>query len=152
MHFFPNLRFPIFLHTRFFAPLPRSQIIEYCKYHADTVPAEGVGTPAPTEGGAAPAAPPAALPANPASLHSEEEAKEYDAAFVKVDQSTLFELILAANYMDIKSLLDLTCAKVASMIKGKTPEQIRKTFNIRNDFTPEEEAQIIEENKWCEEV
>jgi len=27
--------------------------------------------------------------------------------------------------MDIKPLLDLTCAKVASMIKGKTPEQVR---------------------------
>lgn len=53
--------------------------------------------------------------------------------------------------MDIKPLLDLCCAKVASMIKGKTPEAIRKTFNIVNDFTPEEEAAIIAENKWAEE-
>ena len=59
----------------------------------------------------------------------------------------LFELILAANYMDVKALLDLCCAKVASMMKGKTAEQIRKTFNIVNDFTPEEEAAIIAENK-----
>lgn len=58
---------------------------------------------------------------------------------------------MAANYLDIKPLLDLTCATVASMIKGKTPEEIRKTFNIVNDFTPEEEAQVREENKWCEE-
>lgn len=36
----------------------------------------------------------------------------------------LFELILAANYLDIKSLLDLTCAKVASMIKGKNTEDM----------------------------
>jgi hypothetical protein len=43
---------------------------------------------------------------------------EWDARFVEVEQEMLFELILAANYMDIKSLLDLTCAKVASMIKG----------------------------------
>ena len=28
-------------------------------------------------------------------------------------------------------------------------EEIRKTFGITNDFTPEEEQQIIEENKWC---
>ena len=37
----------------------------------------------------------------------------------------LFELILAANYLDIKSLLDLTCAKVASMIKGKNTEDTK---------------------------
>lgn len=58
---------------------------------------------------------------------------------------------MAANYLNIKSLLDLTCAKVASMIKGKSPEQIREMFGIENDFTPEEEEKIREENKWCEE-
>ena len=71
--------------------------------------------------------------------------------FVDVEQSVLFELILAANYMDIKPLLDLTCAKVASTIKGKTPEEIRHTFGVDSEFTPEEEARIREENKWVEE-
>eukprot|EP00438_Fugacium_kawagutii_P011028 Skav204818 [mRNA] locus=scaffold3914:189206:192265:- [translate_table: standard] len=62
-----------------------------------------------------------------------------------LESQVLFELILAANYLDIKSLLDLTCAKVASMIKGKNTEEIRKQFNIVNDFTPEEEAQVRED-------
>eukprot|EP01120_Amphizonella_sp_Union-15-10_P015573 TRINITY_DN8044_c0_g1_i1.p1 TRINITY_DN8044_c0_g1~~TRINITY_DN8044_c0_g1_i1.p1 ORF type:complete len:166 (+),score=32.99 TRINITY_DN8044_c0_g1_i1:90-587(+) len=75
----------------------------------------------------------------------------WDQDFCKVDQATLFELILAANYLDIKPLLDLTCKTVANMIKGKTPEEIRKTFNIKNDFTPEEEEQVRKENEWCEE-
>jgi S-phase kinase-associated protein 1 len=38
------------------------------------------------------------------------------------------------------------------MCKGKTPEEIRVTFNIVNDFTPEEEKQVREENKWTEEA
>ena len=56
------------------------------------------------------------------------------------------------------------------MIKGKSPEEIRKTFNIKNDFTEEEEQQVLlfncclsiscinkivfqvrRENQWCEE-
>ena len=32
---------------------------------------------------------------------------------------------------------------------GKTPEEIRKTFNIRNDFTPEEEEEVRRENQWA---
>ena len=64
----------------------------------------------------------------------------------------LFDIILAANYLDIKQLLDLACAKVASLIKNKSIQEIRKFFSIANDFTPEEEAQIMEENKWAEEA
>ncbi|KAL1785309.1 S-phase kinase-associated protein 1 [Sigmodon hispidus] len=75
----------------------------------------------------------------------------WDQEFLKVDQGTLFELILAANYLDIKGLLDVTCKTVANMIKRKTPEEICKTFNIKNDFTEEEEAQVRKENQWCEE-
>ena len=72
-------------------------------------------------------------------------------ALFQIDQQTLFDLILAANYLDIKGLLDVTCKTVANMIKGKTPEEIRKTFNIKNDFTPSEEEQVRKENEWCEE-
>ena len=75
----------------------------------------------------------------------------WDAEFCKVDHSTLFELILAANFLNIKDLLNLTCNVVASMIKGKTPEEIRKTFNIVNDFTADEEMQVRKENEWVEE-
>ncbi|XP_059517193.1 S-phase kinase-associated protein 1-like [Myotis daubentonii] len=53
----------------------------------------------------------------------------WDPEFLKVDQGTLSELILT----------------VANMIKGKTPEEIRKTFHIKNDFPEEEEAQVRRE-------
>ena len=77
---------------------------------------------------------------------------EWDNNFISMEQEQLFEVILAANYLDIKTLLDLACAKVAAMIKGKTPEEIRSQFGIVNDFTPEEEAQIMEENKCFEDA
>merc|ERR1711964_833960 len=42
-------------------------------------------------------------------------------------------LILAANYMDIKSLLHLGCAKIATLIKGKSPEEIKKILGADED-------------------
>ncbi|XP_062098954.1 SKP1-like protein 1B [Humulus lupulus] len=112
-------------------PLPNvtskilSKVIEYCKKHVEAPKAEDRAS------------------------SVDDELKAWDADFVKVDQATLFDLILAANYLNIKSLLDLTCQTVADMIKGKTPEEIRKTFNIKNDFTPEEEEEVRRENQWA---
>ncbi|AQK67622.1 SKP1-like protein 1 [Zea mays] len=114
-------------------PLPNvnsrilSKVIEYCNSHVHA----------------------AAKPADSAASEGGEDLKSWDAKFVKVDQATLFDLILAANYLNIKGLLDLTCQTVADMIKGKTPEEIRKTFSIKNDFTQEEEDEIRMENQWA---
>jgi len=52
----------------------------------------------------------------------------WDAEFIdKIaeNRQQLYDLILAANYMDIKSLLHLGCAKVASLIKGQPLEKIK---------------------------
>lgn len=143
--------------------------------------------------------------------------EEWDQKFMQVDQKMLFEIIPAANYTDIKALLDVDCKTiadmikgkppedvlitstqgwkvgqthhdddtdsrktttgieewhvqnrhfnlhgfqnplldagcktVANMIKGKPPEEIRKTFNIQNDFTPKEEDQNRRENDWTD--
>jgi S-phase kinase-associated protein 1 len=119
-------------------PLPNvksevlEKVIEYCRHYKDISPEE-IKKPLP-------------------SANLSEVVPAWDASFVELPQEMLFELILAANYLDIKGLLDLTCAKVASMIKGRSPEEIRRTFNIENDFTPEEEAQVREENRWAEEA
>lgn len=115
---------PIHLHNISYAMLEK--VIEYCTYHFE----------------------------HPKKKDDEDKKDDiipWDKDFCNLEQSILFELILAANFLDIKPLLDLTCKTVANLIKGKSPEEIRKTFNIQNDFTPEEEEKVRKENEWCEE-
>jgi S-phase kinase-associated protein 1 len=106
------------------------KVIEWCNHHR--------------------ADPPASADDESDSRRKTTDIDEWDQKFLQVDQEMLFEIILAANYLDIKQLLDVGCKTVANMIKGKSPEEIRKTFNIQNDFTPEEEDQIRRENEWAE--
>lgn len=78
---------------------------------------------------------------------------EFNSTFfstTNMDQPTLFEVILAANYLDMNLLLNSACGTVASMIRGRTPDEIRATFAIKNDFTPEEEEAVRKENEWVE--
>jgi len=58
-------------------------------------------------------------------ITSEWEAKFINDLYNK-SKRHVFEMILAANYMDIKVLLHLGCAKIATKIKGKSPEEIKK--------------------------
>jgi S-phase kinase-associated protein 1 len=76
---------------------------------------------------------------------------EWSANFVdSLAMEELVDLTVAANFMEIQQLLDLTCAKIASMCKDKTEEEIFKTFGVTDTFTEEEKAKIREENKWIE--
>jgi DNA repair exonuclease SbcCD ATPase subunit len=44
---------------------------------------------------------------------------EFDAKYIDIENlEEIFDIILAANYLVIKPLLDLSCAKIASLIKG----------------------------------
>lgn len=109
-----------------------TKVIDYCTHHKDD--------------------PPVAEDLQTSPEKKLDQIVGWDKEFVTVDQATLFEMILAANFLDIKPMLDLTCKTVAEMIRGKTPEEIRKHFNIKNDFTKEEEEQVRKENEWCEEA
>merc|ERR1712110_918039 len=65
---------------------------------------------------------------------------EWDAKFINEQpKRTIFQIILGANYMDIKSLLHLGCAKIATMIKGKSPEEIKKILGEDSDGSDKKE-------------
>ena len=77
---------------------------------------------------------------------------EWSSNFIdKMSMEELVNLTVAANYMGINCLLDLCCAKIASLCKDKSEEDIFKIFNINETFTEEEKNKIKEENKWIEE-
>ena len=96
-------------------PLPNvksavlKKVIEYCKHALESPPTE------------------IEKPLKSANMQDVVADKWY-AAYIEVEQDVLFELILAANYLDIKSLLELGCASVAAMMKGT-----RSSFNRRQN-------------------
>ncbi|KAI5069358.1 hypothetical protein GOP47_0015659 [Adiantum capillus-veneris] len=63
--------------------------------------------------------------------------------------NTVFKVMMAADYMDIEGLLDLTCEAVADMIRNKSVEEIRELFNIQNDFDPAEEEPNLQSYAWA---
>ncbi|KAI8902381.1 E3 ubiquitin ligase complex SCF subunit sconC [Globomyces pollinis-pini] len=74
-----------------------------------------------------------------------------DAELVKVPHKVLFDIILAANYLDIPGLLDLGCKTVANNLKNKTIDEVQTEYEIPKEhwFTEEERAKIDEEIRWA---
>ena len=67
-----------------------------------------------------------------------ENSKEWDNEFFNISNETLFEILTSTNYLNYQKLLDHCCEIVANMIRGKTPDQIRETFNIPKDDDEDE--------------
>jgi len=119
----PNIQLPIL-----------KKIIEFCEHYKSSNPKE-IRKPLAS------------------SKLTENNVDEWDAAFIEMEKvDDIIDLVIAANFLDIESLVALGCAKIATFIKGKTVEEIRDVFGIQNDFTPQEEQQLREENKWAEEA
>ena len=57
----------------------------------------------------------------------------------------LLEMIKSANYFGIDTLVDLSCAAVASHMKGKSTEELRSMFHLADDLTPDEKKRFREE-------
>lgn len=73
--------------------------------------------------------------------------QEWYRNFIGVEQSMVFELVTAANYMEIQPLLDLACLRVSVELMGKTAEEIRVMLNIPK-MTAEEEQKARQDHKW----
>ena len=56
---------------------------------------------------------------------------DWDLKYINLDNiEDIFKIMNAANFLNIEPLVNLTCAKIASLIKGKNPAEIRNLFNL----------------------
>lgn len=71
---------------------------------------------------------------------------QWDAVFIDrvgENRELLYALILAANYLDIPSLLQLGCAKVASLIKGQPLEKIKEILEPKLHQQGEKKCETV---------
>uniref|UniRef100_A0A8R7PXB1 SKP1-like protein n=1 Tax=Triticum urartu TaxID=4572 RepID=A0A8R7PXB1_TRIUA len=104
-----------------------SKVVEYCYKHVHAKPCA-------TAGGST------CVVASDTAANATlvEDLKNWDVEFVKVNPTVLYDIILAACYLNIEALVNLISQTMTDMIKGKTTEEIRKMFNLKNDFMLEE--------------
>jgi len=108
-----------------------SHVVEYLKHHKGKEPDP--------------------LPCPVRSIHmSQIVSDKWDATWIDAfDKKTIFEVILAANYMDIKSLLHLGCAKIATLIKQLDQKEINRIIEEEEKYRREhaQADDAKEENK-----
>jgi S-phase kinase-associated protein 1 len=73
----------------------------------------------------------------PSSMH--DCVQKWYADYVDLqDSSRMMDLTIAAKYLAIQPLLDLTCGKIATSMAGKTHDELRAIFGVFNSSTPNE--------------
>lgn len=102
------------------------KIIQWCEYHNKT-PMESIPKPLKSK------------------VLSESVKDKWDCDFMELEHADVFELLVSANFLINIPLLELCCAKFATFIIDKTPEEIRRDLDIQGDYTPEEEAEVRKE-------
>ena len=90
---------------------------------------------------------PKSIPKPLPSSNLSDSIDEWEINFINgIELDNLYDLINGANYMSINSLVDLASAKIASLMKDKTVEEMRIMLNTECDLS-EEELKKLEELK-----
>lgn len=78
---------------------------------------------------------------------------DWDAEYTDVeDTNELLLLIKGANYIHCKPLLDLGTAHLALLIRGKTQEEVKQLFGLKEILSPAKVEEILNANSWIFEV
>jgi hypothetical protein len=74
------------------------------------------------------------------------------ATYMEVSAEEMLQLISASGYLDIEPLKELATCKMACLVKDRDLEEVKKTFGITKDLSPEEEQAVRYANPWIFEL
>jgi S-phase kinase-associated protein 1 len=61
------------------------------------------------------------------------------------------EVLTAANFLDVESLLELAAARIGTLIKGTPIKKLMEMVGVK-EFTPEWEEEVRRKNPWCKAI
>ncbi|KAL3091478.1 hypothetical protein niasHS_004883 [Heterodera schachtii] len=132
------------------------QVIEWCEHHRNDSSIEPIYEEIDLDVATDKVAEESASKAKPKeSVNTEKRLvfPSWDEKFLDKEWPELVEIILAANYLNIKLLLIFATTMVDNKwIKAKTPQEIRKTFRVKEQFPKgdPEWDRVAKENEWDE--
>merc|ERR1711900_129347 len=71
------------------------------------------------------------------------EGKWIEGIFTKHRQRAIFDIMLAANFMGMTPLLHLGAVKIATLIKGKTAEEIKDILSLESELGDDDLAAAV---------
>ena len=85
---------------------------------------------------------------NPVEFIAHDGERKFIMAFSEED---LINLLLATNFMHVPALFELCCAMIASDLKGKDFNQMKKKYGLDDvEFTPADEEEILRQFPWIQ--
>ena len=70
--------------------------------------------------------------------------------YINIPVPKMFPLLICANFLEIRGLLDLMAKAVALQMQGKTVEEMRKNLDLPDpNWTEEELQKLREESAWA---
>ncbi|KAI9473056.1 hypothetical protein LPJ78_001865 [Coemansia sp. RSA 989] len=101
-----------------------AKVIEYCIHHKDD-----------------------AVPSKRVEWIGDSRISAWDRQFVDIDDTTMLQLLYAADYLGVESLVDLICQRIAQIIRDMPVEAIRQRYGVVNDFDGWERQKIEAETQ-----
>ncbi|KAJ1855707.1 hypothetical protein GGH12_000998 [Coemansia sp. RSA 1822] len=75
-------------------------------------------------------------------LQDDNQVEAWDRQFMNVDDSTMLQILYAADYLGVEPLVDLGCMFIARIIRDMSVDEIRLRYGVVDDFTDAQRQQI----------